>query len=202
LSQRLRDHGLESLAYEFAVHLKGLSAHLERELARARIAADAGLHQRAYLAPLIARIVNTVNKLPRGDELDWRIDCADHIVVLLDEVDLAEVLGNLLDNARKWASSAVVVTARVESHRVELSIEDDGCGIEPSERPIVLRRGKRLDERKPGSGLGLSIAKEIVEAYRGEIELCDSSLGGLAVRLRLGAGEPRFDRLFERNRSR
>lgn len=186
LSQQLRLHGLEGLADEFAAHLRGLSGHLDRELTRARIAADAGLRHRAYLAPLIARIVNTVNKLPRGNELDWRIDCADHIVVSLDEVDLAEVLGNLLDNARKWAKTVVVINARIVRHSVELSIEDDGSGIEPSERPNVLRRGKRLDERKPGSGLGLTIAKEVVEAYRGEIELCDSSLGGLAVRLRLG----------------
>jgi signal transduction histidine kinase len=186
LSQQLRLHGLEGLADEFAAHLRGLSGHLDRELARARIAADAGLRHSAYLAPLIARIVNTVNKLPRGNELDWRIDCADHIVVSLDEVDLAEVLGNLLDNARKWAKTVVVINARIVRHSVELSIEDDGSGIEPSERPNVLRRGKRLDERKPGSGLGLTIAKEVVEAYRGDIELCDSSLGGLAVRLRLG----------------
>ena len=97
------------------------------------------------------------------------------------------MLGNLCDNACKWARSRVTVRAARRDGRLAVAIEDDGPGIAATERENVLTRGQRLDERVPGSGLGLDIVHEIVTLYRGRLDLSDSALGGLRVELDLPA---------------
>ena len=103
----------------------------------------------------------------------------------MEESDLAEILGNLLDNARKWARSEVEIAARSVTDGVELLIDDDGPGVPESDRVRVMLRGTRLDESVPGWGLGLNITKTIVEAYGGQMLLDCSVRGGLSVRLKL-----------------
>ena len=98
---------------------------------------------------------------------------------------LTEILGNLLDNARKWARSEVGITARSIAGSVELLIDDDGPGVPETDRARVMRRGMRLDESVPGWGLGLNITKTVVEAYGGKMVLDSSASGGLSVRLSL-----------------
>ena len=93
--------------------------------------------------------------------------------------------GNLMDNACKWAASRVLVRAVKESAFFTLSVEDDGPGLAAADRERVLERGERLDENVPGSGLGLSIVREISKLYGGGVELGAGALGGLCVRLRL-----------------
>jgi signal transduction histidine kinase len=105
------------------------------------------------------------------------------------------MLGNLLDNACKWAKKKVNLTVSGidqdarggRGRRVIVAVEDDGPGIAPEERARIGKRGLRLDESKPGSGLGLSIVTDLVQSYRGAIELKESALGGLSVRLDLPA---------------
>jgi len=97
--------------------------------------------------------------------------------------DLDEILGNVLDNACKWARSRVNVASSMEGERVILVVDDDGPGIPPSERDAVLRRGVRADEAVPGSGLGLAIVAELAELYGGAISLDTSPLGGLRARI-------------------
>jgi signal transduction histidine kinase len=108
--------------------------------------------------------------------------------------DLEETVGNLMDNACKWSKSKVDVRAKLltsagEDGRPWLSIEvdDDGPGLKPEQRATALKRGQRLDESKPGSGLGLNIVSETVAMYGGKIELSDAELGGLRVILKLPA---------------
>jgi signal transduction histidine kinase len=98
----------------------------------------------------------------------------------------------VLDNARKWARSQIAVSVSVvqPGGQVTIAVADDGPGVPAADRCNILRRGLRLDESKPGTGLGLAIVKEIVEAYGGEIELDQSNLGGLAIRIRLPAPAP------------
>ena len=103
------------------------------------------------------------------------------------QVDLVEILGNLCDNACKWAKARVTVRAGRRNGRLAVAIEDDGPGIAPDERAVAMTRGQRLDERVPGSGLGLDIVREIVALYRGHLALGDSPLGGLKVELDLPA---------------
>jgi signal transduction histidine kinase len=97
------------------------------------------------------------------------------------------MLGNLLDNACKWASSRVEVAAGSENECLLITIDDDGPGIATGDRDAVLRRGVRADEQVPGSGLGLSIVGDLAQLYGGELRLAGSPLGGLRVALRLPA---------------
>jgi signal transduction histidine kinase len=108
--------------------------------------------------------------------------------------DLEEAVGNLMDNASKWAASRVAVTAgpvREPSADgrswLNLSVDDNGPGLPPEKRTEAVKRGKRLDESKPGSGLGLSIVTETAGMYGGSLELAHAPLGGLRATLRLPA---------------
>jgi signal transduction histidine kinase len=183
VAEKLRQRQEPELAEELEQQLTGLKAHVERELTRTRSAANSTVTQRTSVHPLAARLLRTMERLPRGDRLAWRLDCAPDFAAPVEEVDLAEILGNLLDNARKWARSEVIVAAKPAGGGVELAIEDDGPGVSEPDRALVMRRGTRLDESVPGSGLGLNIAQAVVEAYGGMMALERSARGGLLVRL-------------------
>ena len=102
--------------------------------------------------------------------------------------DLMEMLGNLLDNAGKWAQSRVLLQiqpAADDSRFVMLNIDDDGPGIAPEQRERIFMRGERLDEQREGAGLGLDIVRDLVQTYGGSIEASDSPLGGLRMELKL-----------------
>lgn len=104
-----------------------------------------------------------------------------------DVQDLEEMLGNLLDNACKWATKSIEIRCRLKEDRLTLSIEDDGPGIAEEDRETVLKRGRKLDESSRGYGQGLSIVEDIAELYGGEVRLGRSLLGGLRVDLELPA---------------
>ena len=95
------------------------------------------------------------------------------------------MLGNLVDNACKWAKARVEVRSAIEDGHVVTTVDDDGPGLDPSLRETVLQRGVRADEAAPGSGLGLAIVADLVELYGGSIALGSSPLGGLRATLRL-----------------
>src|SRR5258705_5742989 len=107
--------------------------------------------------------------------------------------DLEEMAGNLLDNACKWAKAQVAVEVVQEKSGpngqcLRIIVDDDGRGLSPAEREQVAHRGKRLDETKPGSGLGLSIVVELAALYGGKLTLGTASIGGLRAELVLPAG--------------
>ncbi len=130
-----------------------------------------------------SRDIEVVEPLPRN--LPWFRG---------EESDLEEMAGNLLDNACKWAKSEVRVTladdAWAGSRALVIRIEDDGKGLTEEEAKAVLRRGVRLDEKTPGSGLGLDIVKELVDVYGGGLVLGRSQSGGLRAELLLPAARP------------
>ena len=97
------------------------------------------------------------------------------------------MLGNLLDNACKWARARVRLTSSKEGERIVIAVEDDGPGIEPSMREAVMRRGVRADEAGHGSGLGLAIVRDLAEIHGGSISLEESPMGGARARLTLPA---------------
>jgi signal transduction histidine kinase len=101
--------------------------------------------------------------------------------------DLDEMLGNLIDNACKWAAARVVVSSTVVNGRLTINVDDDGPGLAASRREAVLQRGVRADEAMPGSGLGLAIVRDLAELYGGSVVLEDSPVGGLRTRLELPA---------------
>lgn len=171
-------------------------------LDRARIAAQRnvmGVITQAN-SPL-EKLVMVMDKLYGREGIALSMDFEPNLLFRGEERDLEEIAGNLLDNACKWAAGRVLISIQSEIPKaltdqetleVDLSekwlaliIEDDGPGLSEEERRDVIRRGKRLDESKPGSGLGLSIVKELVSLYNGQMLLSGSEMGGLKVTLLL-----------------
>jgi signal transduction histidine kinase len=122
---------------------------------------------------------------PNSVALAFDVDVDPSIAVVAARDDLEEIAGNVLDNACKWARSRCRVTAHRSDGRVRLFVEDDGPGISAAMREQVLARGARADEAVPGSGLGLSIVRDLTDAYGGQVTLDDSSMGGVRVTIDL-----------------
>jgi signal transduction histidine kinase len=160
-----------------------MSQQIDHHLRRARAAARAsGQGERTEVAPVLEELSRTLERIFRDkvSEIDWR--CDDGLCFAGERHDLLEVAGNLLENACKWAKSRVRVSAwRTRDGRLQIVVEDDGPGLAADKRAEVLRRGARLDESAPGSGLGLSIVDELARAYRGSVALGVSALSGLKV---------------------
>ena len=106
-----------------------------------------------------------------------------------EEQDLYELLGNLIDNAGKWARARVVVDVQREGGQLCFTVDDDGPGIPPAQRGRMFERGVQLDEQRPGAGLGLDIVRALAETYGGSVQALPSPLGGARLRLCLPAAE-------------
>lgn len=135
------------------------------------------------LKPAISKLVKGLEKVYSHKGIYIKMDIPDSVKVLLNEGDLYEICGNLLDNACKWAKKKVKISAQQQGLKTIIQIEDDGPGIAEDVRLSVLSRGKRLDESVEGQGIGMSVVKEIVDAYRGDIDIETSKLGGALVKL-------------------
>ena len=127
----------------------------------------------------------TLEKIYAARGLGIEVDVSSAHFVRGQCEDLEEMLGNLLDNAFKWARSNVKIQSVQENGAVVLTVDDDGPGLSPSIRDQVLQRGVRADEAAPGSGLGLAIVRDLAQLYEGTITLGDSPMGGLRASLRL-----------------
>ena len=171
-------HQTES-AEEIAAQIEQMRARVERHLAQVRIRGSG--HRQSDLRGCVEKIVRAMNTMPRGDGIDWRIDIPDGLSVPLDTEDLLEVLGNILDNARKWAAHRVEVTAARQDDTIWIAITDDGPGVPEDLRAHIRQRGKRLDEMKTGAGLGLSIAERILDSYDGALSFEAAPGGGAQV---------------------
>ncbi|WP_456403898.1 ATP-binding protein [Thiolapillus sp.] len=155
---------------------------VQHQLRRAAVAARTTLVEPVLVAPVVERLLSTLEKIYAGKHLSVERSLAEDIVYSGDEADLMEVLGNLLENAFKYAKRGVSVSVRAE-HGLEILIEDDGPGIPSSQWERLLQRGKRADESVAGQGIGLAVANEIVTLYGGELQAGTSSLGGLKLRI-------------------
>jgi signal transduction histidine kinase len=171
---------------EYRSSVETLRTIVDRELKRARLAGTGSPGKPLELGEELSHLLEVLKKIYA--EKGLRYECVIHGNARIsgDREDILELFGNLLDNASKWARSAVRVTLTGNPDGLSIDIEDDGPGIEDPELAQLIRRGVRLDESTPGHGLGLSIANEIVDHYGGEIRFSRSSeLGGLKVALRL-----------------
>ena len=168
---------------------------VQRHLDRARIAARvAVVSTTVEVAPVIEMLVRTMEKIHRERSVTLRSQLNPETRFRGEQQDIEEMLGNLVDNACKWAASRVDIEmvalsaprpAQPGSFRIQ--VDDDGPGLAPAEREEVLHRGRRLDESKPGTGLGLSIVLELAKLYGGTLQLSPSPLGGLRAELVLPA---------------
>lgn len=167
-----------------------MSDVVQHHLARAQaIGGVRLLGVRADAAHAIEALART---LPRMSDRDIEVEvhlAAKPLWFAGEAQDLSELLGNLLDNACKWASAKVRIAARRSKDRLKVEIGDDGPGIAADQRAVALQRGGRLDDHKPGSGLGLTIATDLAKLYGGTLTLGQSPLGGLEVELDLPAAD-------------
>ncbi len=167
--------------------------HVDWHLAHARAAAAQAMSgARAPVAPALAGLMRVMERVHVARRLSLNCEPVDSACVFAGEVqDLEEMLGNVLDNACKWARHDVHVCAScevVEGRRwVRVTVADDGPGIDAERRRTVMQRGARLDESLPGSGLGLAIVEELATLYGGSVSLGTSPAGGLSVELTLPA---------------
>ncbi|MFM8748371.1 MAG: sensor histidine kinase [Aestuariivirga sp.] len=164
-------------------------------LDRARRAARAqGLGAAAEVKPVLDALARTLSRINQDRRIAISVDCPEGLRFRGEKQDLEEMAGNLLDNACKWASGRVTVSAALDPALasagrsfLRLTVEDDGPGLPAEKRAEALKRGRRLDESKPGSGLGLSIVAETAAMYQGSITLGGAALGGLSAGLILPA---------------
>ena len=130
-------------------------------------------------------LTRTLSKIYAARGLAIEVEVSPEHFIRGQREDLEEMLGNLLDNACKWAKSNVKLQSAKENGAIALSIDDDGPGLPASVRHQMLQRGMRADENAPGSGLGLAIVRDLAQLYGGTITLDDSPMGGLRASLRL-----------------
>lgn len=168
--------------------------HVDWHLARSRAAAAQGLPgARVALQPVVVGLLRVMEHVHAERRLDLQCAPIASDLAFAGEVqDLQEILGNLLDNACKWARHEIHVSAAsiepASRGRLRIVIDDDGPGVEPDRRTTVMTRGARLDESVPGSGLGLAIVNELVGLYGGSVRLDSSPMGGLQVEVELPLG--------------
>ncbi len=146
-------------------------------------------HFQTKLLANIKKIVATLKRTPKGNKLNWKIEIDKEICVNIEQADLLELLGILLENATNWAKNNIFIRAEKRKEKIYLYIEDDGKGISNKKLKLLGKRGIRLDSQGSGSGIGLAIAAEIVAMNSGEINFSKSKQGGLLVKIRLNCAK-------------
>jgi signal transduction histidine kinase len=186
-AERVATEGNHELAENIGQQVERMSRQVTYHLARARAASGVASAVPCPVATSTDALIRTVLKLYAGRSLKIPSDVAGDLCARVQRQDLDEMLGNLLDNACKWAKSKIVVKASRSGDKIVLTVDDDGPGLDRTVQSAVLERGVRVDESTPGSGLGLAIVRDLAELYGGSISLDDSALGGLQARLLLPA---------------
>lgn len=178
--------GTGESAQEQREQIEAMERIVSRHLARAA-AVGPGRHAQTKIASIIDDLTRGLNRVHADRRLQVTSNVDAEIGYAADREDLEEMIGNLVENAYKWAHSRIDIAARNEPNALLLIVEDDGPGIE-GDPTRAMQRGTRLDETTPGTGLGLSIVTDLAALYGGNLKLASSSLGGLRAELAL----PRF----------
>jgi signal transduction histidine kinase len=185
-------HRDDPMAAKVSEQIDIMRDQVTRHLERARLAAGmaAVIGTVTDVRTTVTALARTMEKIHVDRGISINLDVVDDAKFRGERQDLEEMLGNLVDNACKWAQSRVAIEVFTQQpagndHRrvVRVTVDDDGPGLSPSQREQVARRGRRLDETKPGSGLGLSIVVELVNLYGGELKLGTAPIGGLRAEL-------------------
>ncbi|MFC5067819.1 ATP-binding protein [Flaviflagellibacter deserti] len=181
-----------SMADKVVQQVDIMRQQIDHHLDRARISAGVAVVGAATeVGPVVEGIARVIEKVQADRKIAIEVT-SEPVSFRGDQQDLEEMVGNLLDNAGKWASRRISVRIQsdrrsAQDHWVRITVDDDGPGLTPEQRESALKRGKRLDETKPGSGLGLSIVADLVRIYGGLLTLGSAPLGGLRAELRLPA---------------
>ena len=198
--------GDDPLAHKVLEQTDIMRDQVARQLERARLAARSTvIHSLIDVPPVVTALARTMEKLHRERDIAIDVDVPPQASFRGEQQDLEEMIGNLVDNACKWAQSRVAIEVIADrpatgahdrdlngdsaaKSRVRIIVDDDGPGLSPAEREQVALRGQRLDETKPGSGLGLSIVVELAKLYGGGLTLGTAPIGGLRTELALPGG--------------
>jgi signal transduction histidine kinase len=189
-AERASAAGQLDLAVSIRQQVERMRRQVDYQLAQARVEASGQAPPSSPISVEEAAggLARTLLRLHADRGLTIAVEVGSDLHVRVDREDLDEMLGNLLDNACKWARRRAAISAVRDGDRIVLMVDDDGPGIDASMRTTVLERGVRADEVAPGSGLGLSIARDIAHAYGGSVSLDGSPSGGTRAKLTLPAG--------------
>lgn len=208
----------DQLAAKVAEQTEIMQNQISHHLDRARMAARVGVvSSLTDIAPVLSSLQRVLKRIYQDKNINFQLKGHERAKFAGEKQDFEEIIGNILDNAFKWAESRInctiiegntdikpdevihrgnkgVTTGRASGRKAPVAqflsviVDDDGPGLSEKQRGQVLKRGKRLDETVPGSGLGLSIVSDLVDLYGGSVTLDKSPLGGLRVKLQLPAG--------------
>ncbi|MEE8438033.1 MAG: HAMP domain-containing sensor histidine kinase [Micropepsaceae bacterium] len=187
-ADRMAARGETREAETIAQQCLRMRRQIDYQIARARAAASRSMPGvAAKVEKTVSNIVSAMKRLHADKELLFSFAVDRNCIALCDPMDLNEMLANLIDNACKWAKREVVITGAVDAatNTTLIAVEDDGPGLPPESLDVVFQIGERLDERVPGSGLGLPIVRDLAQLYGGAIHLEASDKGGLKAILAL-----------------
>lgn len=167
--------------------LDRLDSQLNRSFARMKASQESASEFASTDFDLsLGRMGRAFTALAKNKDRIMQVDIAQGLSARINQSDLEEIVGNLLDNALKWSQSTIRLSARQMDNRIRITVEDDGPGIPTEDRERALHSGQRLDESKPGTGLGLAIASDLVAAYKGSLHIERSEkLGGACIAITL-----------------
>jgi len=184
--RRLQRAGAHESARLLREQADAMGRHVERHLARARAQGSQAATRLTPAAALTQRLFGTLRKMPRGEALDWRIEGSPSTLLRVEPDDFGEAMGNLLDNARRFARERVTVRILPEPGDLALvEIVDDGPGVPAALRARIVERGERGEATDAGDGLGLAIAADLLADYGARLEFRDAPGGGCAISFRL-----------------
>ncbi|MCF2949938.1 ATP-binding protein [Paraglaciecola aquimarina] len=164
--------------------IQQIDMQIQRQLKRAVAGTSGAFEKGVEIKPVVKKLLNAMSKVyvDKKLELSYQED-EQNGQFQGDITDLMEILGNVIDNACKAASSKVLVSTKVMQKNVQVTIEDDGSGIPADKQQSLLKRGTRLDSYKEGQGIGMAVVSDLLAAYQGKLEITTSALGGAAITL-------------------
>jgi two-component system sensor histidine kinase PhoQ len=182
-----KGNGSSALVREQLDRMENTVTH---QLNRASVSGPVVVGRAVNISTLVTRLLRALHTAYQDREIEVSQMLPEELMVRGDERDLMEMLGNLLENAFKYTSARIVISGGTlrggnDPDRVQLTIEDDGPGIDADMREQVLNRGTRADEIQPGQGIGLAMVHELIGAYGGELTIGESSWGGASIRMEL-----------------
>lgn len=180
----LEEHELHTYQTLVSEQVGRMDQIVQYQLSRAIKSQSKPLGKSVQLAPIVERMLSALNKVYLNKNVHAEMELTPGLTFQGDERDLMEVLGNIMENAFKYGNSQVKVCGSHKNRELTLSICDDGPGVTPEMRKVILQRGARLDTSIQGQGIGLSVATDIISSYQGEIEVTDSPLGGTCFVIR------------------
>lgn len=163
--------------------IERMTAIISHQLKRANAQVQTAYGQRTPVRPTVERICNALAKIYRDKGTCFTLNINDDIHCDIDQDDLMEIMGNLIENACKYGRSEVSIHASTDSEEVIICVEDDGPGVDLNAKSKILNRGARADSAQLGQGIGLSVAVDILSSYNGALSIDRSAAGGASFKI-------------------